>query len=107
MLFVPAGMPSQAFLCAALPAAWQASVRSLSSDGNSNYKLKHDFRILLVHCHCYVIGPQVAEKVKKFFMFYAINRHKTTVLTPSYHAVREPRNSFCVDGVLLWHFLDG
>lgn len=29
---------------------------------------------------------QVAEKVKKFFFFYAINRHKQTVLTPSYHA---------------------
>ncbi|SJM82793.1 Glutamine-dependent NAD(+) synthetase [Zygosaccharomyces bailii] len=29
---------------------------------------------------------QVAEKVKKFFFFYAINRHKQTVMTPSYHA---------------------
>lgn len=29
---------------------------------------------------------QVAEKVKRFFFFYAINRHKQTVLTPSYHA---------------------
>lgn len=29
---------------------------------------------------------QVAEKVKHFFKYYAINRHKTTVLTPSYHA---------------------
>ena len=29
---------------------------------------------------------QVAEKVKKFFFFYAINRHKQTVITPSYHA---------------------
>ena len=28
----------------------------------------------------------VAEKVKFFFKMYAINRHKTTVLTPSYHA---------------------
>ncbi|KAI8470126.1 MAG: glutamine-dependent NAD(+) synthetase with GAT domain-containing protein [Monoraphidium minutum] len=27
-----------------------------------------------------------AEKVKYFFRFYAINRHKATVLTPSYHA---------------------
>lgn len=31
-------------------------------------------------------AAQVAEKVKKFFFFYAINRHKQTVLTPSYHA---------------------
>ncbi|AAS54848.1 AGR358Wp [Eremothecium gossypii ATCC 10895] len=29
---------------------------------------------------------EVAEKVKRFFYFYAINRHKQTVLTPSYHA---------------------
>ena len=29
---------------------------------------------------------QVAEKVKRFFYYYAINRHKQTVLTPSYHA---------------------
>jgi NAD+ synthase (glutamine-hydrolysing) len=28
----------------------------------------------------------VAEKVKHFFRCYAINRHKMTVLTPSYHA---------------------
>ncbi|KAI9346299.1 hypothetical protein BDR26DRAFT_907924 [Obelidium mucronatum] len=27
----------------------------------------------------------VAEKVKRFFRFYAINRHKTTILPPSYH----------------------
>ena len=29
---------------------------------------------------------EIAEKVKKFFRFYAINRHKLTTLTPSYHA---------------------
>ncbi|CAM9737959.1 unnamed protein product [Chrysoparadoxa australica] len=28
----------------------------------------------------------VAEKVKRFFHFYGINRHKLTTLTPSYHA---------------------
>lgn len=28
----------------------------------------------------------VAEKVKRFFYFYSVNRHKMTVLTPSYHA---------------------
>lgn len=32
-------------------------------------------------------SPQeVADKVKHFFRCYAINRHKMTVLTPSYHA---------------------
>lgn len=32
-------------------------------------------------------SPQeVAEKVKHFFRCYAINRHKMTVLTPSFHA---------------------
>nr|CAD7569878.1 unnamed protein product [Timema californicum] len=34
--------------------------------------------------HC--TPEQVAEKVKHFFRCYAINRHKMTVLTPSYHA---------------------
>jgi len=29
---------------------------------------------------------EVANKVKLFFRFYSINRHKMTVLTPSYHA---------------------
>lgn len=29
---------------------------------------------------------QIAEKVKRFFFFYAINRHKQTIITPSYHA---------------------
>ncbi|GAY39349.1 hypothetical protein CUMW_043670 [Citrus unshiu] len=29
---------------------------------------------------------EVAEKVKQFFKYYSINRHKMTVLTPSYHA---------------------
>jgi len=30
--------------------------------------------------------PEVAQKVKTFFFYYAINRHKSTVLTPAYHA---------------------
>ncbi len=29
---------------------------------------------------------EIAEKVKRFFFYYSINRHKLTVLTPSYHA---------------------
>ena len=31
-------------------------------------------------------SPQIAEKVKHFFRCYSINRHKMTVITPSYHA---------------------
>lgn len=31
-------------------------------------------------------AKEVADKVKHFFRCYAINRHKMTVLTPSYHA---------------------
>jgi NAD+ synthase (glutamine-hydrolysing) len=31
---------------------------------------------------------ETAKKVKLFFRFYSINRHKMTVLTPSYHAER-------------------
>jgi NAD+ synthase (glutamine-hydrolysing) len=29
---------------------------------------------------------EVADKVKRFFFYYSINRHKMTTLTPSYHA---------------------
>ncbi|KAJ3342315.1 glutamine-dependent NAD(+) synthetase [Entophlyctis luteolus] len=32
-----------------------------------------------------LLPTAVAEKVKKFFRYYAINRHKTTILPPSYH----------------------
>lgn len=33
------------------------------------------------------LSPQeIAEKVKRFFKYYSINRHKMTTLTPSYHA---------------------
>lgn len=40
---------------------------------------------------CYKWGgrltpSEVAEKVKHFFKYYSINRHKMTVLTPAYHA---------------------
>lgn len=40
---------------------------------------------------CYKWGgrltpSEVAEKVKLFFKYYSINRHKMTVLTPAYHA---------------------
>ena len=31
-------------------------------------------------------AEDVADKVKLFFRYYSINRHKMTVLTPSYHA---------------------
>ncbi|CAN3502701.1 hypothetical protein DICA1_E16512 [Diutina catenulata] len=31
-------------------------------------------------------AAEVAEKVKKFFFFYAVNRHKMTTMTPAYHA---------------------
>ena len=29
---------------------------------------------------------EIARKVKTFFYYYSVNRHKLTVLTPSYHA---------------------
>ncbi|CAM9104348.1 unnamed protein product [Ectocarpus fasciculatus] len=33
------------------------------------------------------LSPQeIASKVKRFFFFYSVNRHKMTTLTPSYHA---------------------
>jgi NAD+ synthase (glutamine-hydrolysing) len=34
----------------------------------------------------HVSAKEIGEKVKRFFRFYAINRHKMTVLTPAVHA---------------------
>ncbi|OZJ05110.1 Glutamine-dependent NAD(+) synthetase [Bifiguratus adelaidae] len=37
--------------------------------------------------HEWDLSPtKVAEKVKRFFFYYSVNRHKLTTLTPSYHA---------------------
>lgn len=30
---------------------------------------------------------EIAAKVKKFFYYYSVNRHKMTTVTPSYHAM--------------------
>ncbi|MFT5194827.1 MAG: NAD+ synthase (glutamine-hydrolyzing) [Candidatus Promineifilaceae bacterium] len=40
----------------------------------------------LIHEWDHLPAEDVARKVKHFFRYYAINRHKMTVLTPSYHA---------------------
>lgn len=40
----------------------------------------------LVHEWKHLPPREVADKVKRFFYYYALNRHKMTVLTPSYHA---------------------
>jgi NAD+ synthase (glutamine-hydrolysing) len=40
----------------------------------------------LSHAWSHLAPTVVASKVKKFFFYYAINRHKMTVITPSYHA---------------------
>ncbi|XP_031500361.1 glutamine-dependent NAD(+) synthetase isoform X2 [Nymphaea colorata] len=41
----------------------------------------------LVHVwHGRLTSSEVAAKVKHFFKYYSMNRHKMTVLTPSYHA---------------------
>jgi hypothetical protein len=39
----------------------------------------------LDYCDRYT-ADETAERVKKFFKFYSINRHKATTLTPAYHA---------------------
>ncbi|KAL6768958.1 NIC13 [Auxenochlorella protothecoides x Auxenochlorella symbiontica] len=44
------------------------------------------FRSLLSTWRSRYPAPVIADKVKHFFRYYAINRHKATVLTPSYHA---------------------
>lgn len=38
--------------------------------------------------HGTLTPAEVATKVKRFFRYYALNRHKMTTLTPSYHAKR-------------------
>ena len=40
----------------------------------------------LVHEWNHLPPQEVAEKVKRFFYYYSVNRHKMTTLTPSYHA---------------------
>lgn len=40
----------------------------------------------LTHLWGHLTPTTVAEKVKRFFFYYSINRHKMTTLTPSYHA---------------------
>ncbi|CAG8525148.1 6045_t:CDS:10 [Paraglomus brasilianum] len=41
----------------------------------------------LVHRWGDILRPtEVATKVKRFFIYYSINRHKMTTLTPAYHA---------------------
>ena len=40
----------------------------------------------MIHWSDRKLSPrEIGEKVKNFFRYYAINRHKSTVLTPSYH----------------------
>jgi len=34
---------------------------------------------------------QTAEKVKRFYGYYALNRHKMTVITPAVHCTSFPR----------------
>ena len=40
----------------------------------------------LVYEWNHLAPSEVAEKVKRFFFYYSINRHKMTTLTPAYHA---------------------
>ncbi|CAG9462919.1 unnamed protein product [Pedinophyceae sp. YPF-701] len=44
------------------------------------------FRRLVLEWGPALAPGEVARKVKHFFTYYAINRHKATTLTPSYHA---------------------
>jgi NAD+ synthase (glutamine-hydrolysing) len=44
------------------------------------------FRQLLVLWRDTYTPVQIAERVKRFFYFYSVNRHKATTMTPSYHA---------------------
>ena len=53
-------------------------------DMRSKFNINHNKNVSFDKDH---ISPkEVAVKVKRFFLYYAINRHKATILTPSYHA---------------------
>ena len=41
--------------------------------------------ISILLCGRYTV-EEIAGRVKKFFTYYSINRHKATTLTPAYHA---------------------
>jgi NAD+ synthase (glutamine-hydrolysing) len=54
---------------------------------------------------------EIAIKVKRFFYYYSINRHKMTTLTPSYHAEnygtddnRFDHRQFLYDSSWEWQF---
>jgi NAD+ synthase (glutamine-hydrolysing) len=59
---------------------WFGRLRKLSRCGPVSM-----FRKLCVTWD-HLTAAQVAEKVKRFFYYYSINRHKMCTLTPSYHA---------------------
>ena len=40
----------------------------------------------LIHEWPHIAPCKIAKKVKRFFYYYSINRHKMTILTPAYHA---------------------
>ena len=40
----------------------------------------------LIHEWSHLSPEKVADKVKQFFYYYSVNRHKMTTMTPSYHA---------------------
>ncbi|KAM7299174.1 glutamine-dependent NAD(+) synthetase isoform X1 [Ixodes scapularis] len=67
-------------------------------------KLVHQWKNQFAPC-------QVAEKVKHFFRSYSINRHKMTVITPSYHAEsyspddnRFDHRPFLYNPLWIWQF---
>ncbi|PVV00052.1 hypothetical protein BB559_000166 [Furculomyces boomerangus] len=59
----------------------------------------------------YYHPAEIANKVKTFFYYYAINRHKMTTLTPSYHAEayspddnRYDHRPFLYESGFVWQF---
>jgi len=44
------------------------------------------FRKLSVSWANHLSAREVAEKVKRFFFYYSVNRHKMCTITPAYHA---------------------
>lgn len=62
---------------------WAKKTREWKSPADNEYAITPSIR---VKTQPKTVDEKVAQKVKDFYFYNAINRHKMTTLTPSYHA---------------------
>merc|ERR1711934_1141045 len=68
-----------------LRAKWAHKTREWTSPADNDVAITPSLRATGTRAPK-TFDEKVAQKVKDFFFFYSINRHKMTTLTPSYHA---------------------